>query len=411
GDLPRLEALGLLEAAQYLGDLSLANQFLDYVDQRAGLLQGRGGEEGNKAAIAYTFPHRTFQEYLAGCEMLHKRVPYRELRQRAQEGDFWYLAAQLAAEELLYNQGFNATKVLVDLAYPLCPSQPPKAEADEGEWRTLLWAGHCARVVGKRAIAQDTDDPEGGPHFLTRLCESLLDLMRRSPLTPVERADAGRMLAVLGDPRLEVLDPLQIEWCEVPAGPFLMGSDQIENAGPQHTVDLPYTYKISRYPITNAQYRHFVDAGGYANAAYWPEAIAHERWRDGQVRVYTFRDGSFIDELRNANADYGEPLSLANHPVVGVSWYEALAFTRWLSDVMQESDLLPANWQITLPSEAEWEKAARGTDGRLYPWGNEEPDGARCNFDLAVGLTVPVGNYPAGASPYGLLDMAGNVWE
>ena len=85
------------------------------------------------------------------------------------------------------------------------------------------------------------------------------------------------------------------------------------------------------------------------------------------------------------------------HPVTCVSWTDALAFCAWAG--------------VQIPSEAEWEKAARGTDGRIYPWGNEAPDGTRCNFDVDGGDTTALGSYPLGASTYGVLDMAGNVWE
>jgi formylglycine-generating enzyme required for sulfatase activity len=91
------------------------------------------------------------------------------------------------------------------------------------------------------------------------------------------------------------------------------------------------------------------------------------------------------------------------HPVVNVSWYDAMAYCEWLSAVTRK--------QIALPGEAQWEKAARGTDGRKYPWGDEW-DRARCNSDeFELSETTPVGILPSGASRYGCLDMAGNVWE
>jgi formylglycine-generating enzyme required for sulfatase activity len=112
--------------------------------------------------------------------------------------------------------------------------------------------------------------------------------------------------------------------------------------------------------------------------------------------------------------------------VVNVSWYDAMAYCRWLEERLQVPgstlnvwregqlgtlNLKPGTFAVRLPSEAEWEKGARGTDGRIYPWGDQW-DAARCNAEKGLsGDTTPVGAYPNGASPYGVLDMAGNVWE
>jgi iron(II)-dependent oxidoreductase len=107
----------------------------------------------------------------------------------------------------------------------------------------------------------------------------------------------------------------------------------------------------------------------------------------------------------------------ANHPVTCVTWYDALYFCDWLTnkmltDVQAESTQNANQWIVRLPSEAEWEKAGRGTDGRLYPWGNQAPDASLCNFNSTLGDTTLVGKYsPGGDSPYGAADMAGNVWE
>jgi formylglycine-generating enzyme required for sulfatase activity len=161
----------------------------------------------------------------------------------------------------------------------------------------------------------------------------------------------------------------------VPAGPFLMGSrrasDQQAYETPQHTVTLP-AFRMGRYPVTKAQYAAFVEAMAYAPPADWV-------------------DGQF-------------PPEQGDHPVVYVSWHDAQAYLAWL-------------WQQTgrpyrLPSEAEWEKAARGEDGRLWPWGNAwDPARANCK-PAGPGGTTPVGEYsPAGDSPYDCSDMAGNVLE
>lgn len=170
--------------------------------------------------------------------------------------------------------------------------------------------------------------------------------------------------------------PFEPEMVFIPAGPFVMGSDPQKGefaAGserPQHTVVLP-EFQLAKVPVTNAQYEAFVQAAGYHAPAHWPEgSIPHEQ---------------------------------ANHPVVNVSCNDALAYCRWLSSVTGK--------QYSLPSEAEWEKAARGPEGRVFPWGkNWETN--RCNTrEARKDSTTPVDAYPLGVSVYGVLDMAGNVWE
>ncbi len=147
----------------------------------------------------------------------------------------------------------------------------------------------------------------------------------------------------------------------------------------RHKITLP-RYYIARYPVTVAQFRTFADDSGYH-----PE---HE------------------ESLRG----------LANHPVVNLTWYEALKYCEWLTECLRVWDGTPEplatllrqeGWQVTLPSEAEWEKAARGTDGRIYPWGNEpDPNGA--NYaDTDINTTSAVGCFPSGASPYGVEDVGG----
>ena len=140
---------------------------------------------------------------------------------------------------------------------------------------------------------------------------------------------------------------------------------------------------IGRYPVTNAQYRRFMEAGGYGKREYWSD----EGWQWKQKKGWT-------EPRYWHDPKWNQP----DQPVVGVSWYEAEAYARWAG--------------MRLPTEREWEKAARGIDGREYPWGDGF-DQDRCNTrESGTGKTTPVGKYsPQGDSPYGLADAAGNVWE
>ena len=162
---------------------------------------------------------------------------------------------------------------------------------------------------------------------------------------------------------------------------------------PQHEVHLP-SFRIARYPVTNAQYAAFVRDGGYTS-----------RWRA------CWTDAGWTWKAQRTGPEtYGGAYDLPNHPVVGVTWYEALAFCRWLAARMRETGDIAPGMEVTLPGEAQWEKAARGADGRIYPWG-DSADPNRANYDDTGIDTSAVGCFPGGASPYGALDVSGNVGE
>jgi formylglycine-generating enzyme required for sulfatase activity len=247
-----------------------------------------------------------------------------------------------------------------------------------------------------------------------RVQTHLVRLMEEGQLPAVERAAAGRALARLGDPRRGVglrEDGLpDIAWCEVPAGPFVMGSTDDnrmarDNENPQHTYKIEQPYAISRYLITNVQFAAFVKTGGYREERYWTQAAREEVWRDGRVKAWN------DDEPREGPYDFGDPFNLPNHPVVGVTWYEAVAFCLWLTEVLRERGKLGKDQEISLPTEPQWEKAARSTDGRRYPWG-EGLDPNLANYeDTGIGTTSAVGCFLDGASPYDVEELSGNVWE
>lgn len=196
------------------------------------------------------------------------------------------------------------------------------------------------------------------------------------------------------------LMPAPFEWITIPAGRGTMQTDE-KNV----TLEIPTeAYQIAKYPITNGQYAKFVDAGGYKNEQWWTDA----GW---EARLKGWVWNSSKQEFEITNNPWTEPRywsdskwNGANQPVVGVSWYEAVAFCLWLSDVTGE--------KIMLPTEAQWQYAAQGTDGRQYPWGNDW-DKDKCNSrESGHGKTTPVTQYEkVGKSPFGVVDMAGNVWE
>jgi formylglycine-generating enzyme required for sulfatase activity len=327
---------------------------------------------GDRSSLS--FYHQLLQEYYAACEML-KRDPVRLEK-------MWRWRCWLEKDMPKWVRPEDDWD-------PLPP--PPQTNWEE---TTIMAAGLAPEnddrlvkallevnpVLAGRCLHEG--QAEVVPEIRRVVVDRLLATISNPEVALRVHIAAGEVLGHLGDPRLGVL-------VTIPAGAFLMGDDEDDNAKPQHEVVLP-EYQIGKYPVTNTDFKEFVEAGGYTQKHWWTKT------------GWTLKEEENWTEPRNwGDIRFNKP----NQPVVRVSWYECMAYCRWFSAETGQS--------CRLPSEAEWEKAARGTDGRQYPWGNEfEPQ--RLNTwegDQMVGATTVVGIYPKGKSPYGCLDMAGNVWE
>lgn len=367
-DIPEIDVLQI--AKKHLGSYGKAEQFLEYTERRAHLLIGRGGEDER----VYTFPHRTFQEYLAACHLASgRRFPHKAAKLAA-ENDNWREVLSLAAGTLAYNQN-NREKALDGVAEVL-PGAVPDLE-DESGWFRVWLAGEMAVVVGREAIGQD----EVGKEILPRLQEQLVTLITNARLSPRERVEAGDALGFLGDPRPGVC-ALEPDMIPITAGTFLMGGDKHEAY-----VD---AFSIACSPVTNAQFRFFVKDGGYTEK--WVHCWSRKGWQFRQEENWT-KPAYWHDAV----------WSLENKPVVGVSWFEAEAYFNWLSE--------KAGRKYRLPTDEEWERAARHTDGRRYPWGNIWQEDVANTEAVGIGKTTTVGIFPYGNAVCGAQDMGGNVWE
>jgi formylglycine-generating enzyme required for sulfatase activity len=175
--------------------------------------------------------------------------------------------------------------------------------------------------------------------------------------------------------------PSPFAWIDIPAGKVTVKNQ---------THDVP-AFAIAKYPLTNTQFAPFIEAGGYRERKWWTDAGWGQRERDGWTEPRFWNDSKWNG---------------TEQPVVGVSWYEAIAYCQWLSEQTGQKILLPTGQQ--------WQRAAQGDDGRDYPWGSQWNRNL-CNNNVdkkGIGKTTPVTQYEGnGDSPFGVVDMAGNVWE
>jgi serine/threonine-protein kinase len=237
----------------------------------------------------------------------------------------------------------------------------------------LLFPGDTPPAVMMRHVVTGPDLPakwnnDVPPHFANVLSHALAKEPKERLQTANEflnglaNAAAKKGEAAAVKPPATSDNPAGIEWIEIPAGEFLYGENK-----ERQFIRKPYL--IAKFPVTQAQYQLFIDAN--------PKYEVPSDWNKAKRK---------------------HPTGKANHPVVNVSWNDAQEFCEWA--------------KCRLPTEVEWEKAARGTDGRTYPWGEDWVAGKYCNSSEAkIGGTTPVDDYPDGVSPYGVWDMSGNVWE
>ncbi|CAN5841264.1 hypothetical protein BH10CHL1_BH10CHL1_13830 [soil metagenome] len=268
----------------------------------------------------------------------------------------------------------------------------------------VMWAAQTASAATQTALASTVTITPTATSILSPLATVTLTSTVTRTSTPVPTSSATDTLrstltatATLSstiapttlEPAAGVTKTIEgIIFVFVPTGEFAMGSNnRDDDEKPAQQLNLS-GFEIMQTEVTNAQYRTFVDAGGYTQQDLW--TTAGWKWRtDNKITQPGYWDDSTWNQ--------------ADYPVVGVTWYEAVAYTHWLA---QKSGLT-----ISLPTEAQWEKAARGPDGRIYPWGNSAPTAQLLNYNSKPGYTSKVGSYPDGKSPYGALDMAGNVLE
>nr|CAA6812010.1 MAG: Unknown protein [uncultured Thiotrichaceae bacterium] len=385
-------------------------ELCEYLRDRVGILYQRGGATEYDAV--YTFPHRSFQEFLAASYF-----------RRDEDGLFDYFQAtftasgfelddeswQCLAAHLGRTDPDRWREVVVLLGGMKSLKEPGpvwdflKALVEESEGEKAAeqqaWGLRLAAEILAESLNRDNLNRSQRRTF-TAIQQALPDVLGTAYLAAQERVAVGNYLAEIGDPRPEVLNVDEMPFCYVPAGVFSMGGGK-----ELHEYDLSYNYWIAQHPVTVAQFREYVAA-----------------------------TGAVIERPQALNG----PL---NTPVVRISQQEAVLFCEWLTAYWQTEGVITSDWRVTLPNEPEWEKAARGghqylaeplvvcagqafntefvkavmteneTPERTYPWGNEEASAELLNYDFNVAGVTTGGIYPRGVSPYGCHDLSGGVWE
>lgn len=372
---------------------------VDYIEKRAGLLVGQGERAGERK---FVFPHRTFQEFLAACYLTTRSDFAARCRALALAAPgHWQVVLPLAARIAKAERGASAADRLIccQTVHEFRRDRQPQA----AEWACAVLAGLQLLEIGMAAMRMDA----GTNAIARRVAGWLVELLPIPPqdggLPAQQRALAGDILAQLGDPRFDAqrLFLPADDWlgfvhiaadADFRIGTRRADSEKVRRASDYSPADYERNdqptptpeFYFGRYLVTVAQFRAFVEATGH--------------------------------ELHDARALH----DAENRPVRLITWYEAVKYCEWLHERLHSDGAfarLPLaalvraqGWQVTLPSELEWEKAARGgLVAAVYPWGDEF-DANRANVDkTGIGDTTAVGAFPPNA--YGLYDCAGNLWE
>jgi formylglycine-generating enzyme required for sulfatase activity len=376
-----------------------AAMVVDYIEKRAGLLIGEGEKDGERQ---FTFPHRTFQEFLAACFLAAQDDFPAECARLAREmPGHWQVGLSLAARLAKAERGASAADELVRgiSITDFCAQRQP----DVADWTCALLAGMQLQEIGVGAIKKRERTRAIAARVADWLTASLSIHPKEGGLSTSQRAQAGDVLVDLGDPRFgpqyfHLPNDDMLGFVRIAAdAEFRIGTRRGDMKRVAKTIGYEVDefeindaviptpeFYIARFPVTVAQFRAFADA--------------------------TLLEIGDARALRDPD----------NRPVRYLSWQEAVAYCDWLNETMANAPALEhtavarlvreGRWSVSLPNELEWEKAARGgLRDSLFPWG-DTPDPNRANYaDAEIGDTSAVGCFPANG--YGLYDMSGNVWE
>jgi len=351
---------------------SAAERFLSEEELDSGIIVGRGDD--------IRFWHLSFQEYLAARTLAGMS------ESRQQDLILEHVDKLLSSEwremfllfsGILHRQG--AEKVTSLLSWIV---------REHARGNSLSYKAQVVGLLGEILRELATLEYRYRESEYLAILDEVMKVFRSNVTAdiPVEiRLEVADALGQAGDPRLG-----PDAWVAIPSSAFIMGAQDTEPTEPAYD---PYTlateqpphqirlgsFDVARFPLTVQEFRRFVDASGYQNRTFWQQN-GFGRWEEPE--------------------GWESQVRYPNHPVVGVSWMEAMAYCQWVGD------------GATLLTEAQWERVARGTEGRRYPWGNSPPTADHCNFAGSdFGGTTPVGFFEVGATPEGVYDCAGNVFE
>lgn len=325
----------------------------DQLEPKCGLLRYDNGQ--------YSFRHLTFQEFLTAQYMMDNYSDYIQAVRPFWEDEWYKEVVELFVSLISIEHKKTANDIILDAI----------KNDDAPPYKKWLTAGRAMLDI----YYKRRDDG-----VLEKLKTSMFTIIKRQE-EPVLFAQAGDIIGWLGDPR-----DLK-EFVKVSGGSY-----KLEGLGTVTVKD----FEIGKYPVTNAWFEEFVAAGGYENEAYWTEE--GNKWRTHTKAVAP----RFWDDRK---------WRCPNCPVVGICWYEAVAFTNWLTRTGKDGHT------YRLPSEEEWQAAAAGKEGRTYPWGNDWNEKG-CNNSEIISKPSAVGVFEKGDTPAGdkslssqISDLAGNVWE
>lgn len=391
-----------LDRRQKVNPVDLAQDFLRFCEQNLGLLVHRGGQ--------YAFSHRAFQEYLAARWIStqddddKRRILFEVL---LADPAYWQKVLRLFFAIMADPDG-SRPKIREKLFQEMCEQQWPRTEKDFQHNRLEAFAGCLADMEEFGAMLPAHTD------FVEKIEQRRQQFYEKNAPFLV----CGKALSVIKEPSIDPAYPPLAFFKD--GGEFTMGASKKDD-NEAYDDEMPHPVRLSpfaiaRYPVTNLQFADFIQARGYEDDHWWPD---------------TKECRKFLEELRQKktlypsewyNPEFGHDRTHA--PVVGVSWYEAASYCNWWTQhyaeewLQRHHDWFPgsAKVRMLLPTEAQWEFAARRNTGRKYPWGNESLSPQRLNYENTIKSTTEVGSYPQGATPEGtneekIFDLAGNVWE